>query len=291
LRCVWNKGKCPEWFSKDIEILSKSAQILNERPADCALGFNEQSMGSSIKDDGVVADSVVLGSAHDQLAKPCEVHVNICSDESDAGKNCDLESFHSGDVNGVLEPLVASSGAEVGLAPVYLGRNFERLESGCWRCLHPCHATCAAPIAAGSRAYHRQQYHSAAAAPATASPDLAAPHPIVYSEAAHAAASLPPPSLPTGNFRLEGGQAQQCHTLFHEAIDPASAAATALAAAVAAVASTYHDSTPALESLAPEYKAASNPFASAFASITPHWKLADARQQLHISSGIHSNTT
>jgi hypothetical protein len=81
-----------------------------------------------------------------------------------------------------------SSGVDVCLAPVHVSANFERLGEDRWRCLHQCHAACSAPIASGSRMYHRSRYHSDAATAAAASPkpDIRLPHPTKSSEVAAA---------------------------------------------------------------------------------------------------------
>jgi hypothetical protein len=59
-----------------------------------------------------------------------------------------------------------SSGAVIGLAPVQVSANFAPLGDKRWRCLHPCHAACEAPIASGSQTFHRKRYHAVAAAAA-----------------------------------------------------------------------------------------------------------------------------
>jgi hypothetical protein len=96
-----------------------------------------------------------------------------------------------------------SSRAVVCLNPVQVGASFERLESGRWRCLHPCHAACALPIASGSLTYHRNRYHSVASAAAAVLPVPDAPPSTGYSVVAAAAAvDLPTvsPPLETGNI-------------------------------------------------------------------------------------------
>jgi hypothetical protein len=84
-----------------------------------------------------------------------------------------------------------SSGAVVCLAPVQVGTNFARLESGRWRCLHPCHEACAMPIAKGSHTYHRNKYHPVVSAPAADPPGSAVPYPAL-----HPAVVDPHPTLP-----------------------------------------------------------------------------------------------
>jgi len=47
-------------------------------------------------------------------------------------------------------------------------QNFAEVAGGRWQCLHPSHPACARTVAASSRLFHRQRWHSGAAAPEVA---------------------------------------------------------------------------------------------------------------------------
>ena len=68
------------------------------------------------------------------------------------------------------------SGSSVSLLPLAAdpARNFEEAENGRWRCLHPCDPACSRTVAASSRFFHRERYHSGAVVPAAVHPAAAA---------------------------------------------------------------------------------------------------------------------
>ena len=60
MRCIWDNGKCPEWFCKDREIKSNYAQILHSRPVNGAHEFNKQVMRNSSNGDGLARFDMAL---------------------------------------------------------------------------------------------------------------------------------------------------------------------------------------------------------------------------------------
>jgi hypothetical protein len=121
-----------------------------------------------------------------------------------------------------------SSGAVIGLAPVQVSANFAPLGDKRWRCLHPCHAACEAPIASGSQTYHRNRYH-AVAAPAAAGVLLGSDAAAVSPSAA-LPTSPPPPSLAPQDIPVPLVREEN---LFPTESPPVSAAVSRLAALMA----------------------------------------------------------
>jgi hypothetical protein len=84
------------------------------------------------------------------------------------------------------------SGGHVSLCPIAAEPEFERIAGDArWRCMRPCSEACAQPIAAGSRHYHAQRYHSGApvaVAAANPSPPRAAAPPALVVQASPPAA-------------------------------------------------------------------------------------------------------
>ena len=64
------------------------------------------------------------------------------------------------------------TGSPISLLPVAVApfQKFAEAEGGRWRCLQPCDPACDQTIAANSRYFHRELYHSGAVAPAAAAP-------------------------------------------------------------------------------------------------------------------------